>query len=140
VPSIINIFQILSMKPIRSLAILLGIALLLNACYYDKADLLYPNSTGAGGVCDTVGIVSYSQKVVPILQTACYSCHTVANPSGGIAMATYATDKAIAVNGKLYGSINHAAGFSPMPKGAGKLNSCQLATIKKWIDNGSLNN
>ena len=128
------------MKTIRSLTILLVITLLLNACYYDKADLLYPNSTGSGGLCDTVGIVSYSQKVVPILQTACYGCHTVSNPSGGIAMATYATDKAIAVNGKLYGSINHAVGFSPMPKGAAKFNSCQLATIKKWIDAGALNN
>jgi hypothetical protein len=128
------------MKKMFSMAILLGIALAFNACYYDKADLLYPNSSGAGGICDTVGVVSYSQKVVPILQTACYSCHTVANPSGGIAMATYATDKAIALNGKLYGSINHAAGYSAMPKGAAKFNSCQLATIKKWIDAGSLNN
>lgn len=128
------------MKKIRSMAILIGIALAFNACYYDKADLLYPNTTGAGGICDTAGVVSYSQKVVPILQTACYSCHTVSNPSGGIAMASYATDKAIAVNGKLYGSINHSAGYSPMPKGAGKFTSCQLATIKKWIDAGSLNN
>lgn len=128
------------MKKISSLAILLGIALAFNACYYDKANLLYPNSTGAGGVCDTVAVVSYSKHVVPILQTACYSCHTVTNASGGIPMASYATDKAIAVNGKLYGSINHAAGYSPMPKGAAKFNSCQLATIKKWIDAGSLNN
>jgi len=128
------------MKAIRSFAILSIMVLLLNACYYDKADLLYPTTAGTGAVCDTAGTISYSQKVVPILQNACYSCHTVANPSGGIAMATYATDKAIAVNGKLYGSINHAAGYSPMPKGGAKLNSCQLATIKKWIDNGSLNN
>lgn len=128
------------MKKRFALAMLAGIALLFNACYYDKADLLYPTATNTGVACDTAGVVSYSQKVVPILQTACYSCHTVSNPSGGIPMATYATDKAIAVNGKLYGSINHAAGYSPMPKGGNKLSNCQLATIKKWIDAGSLNN
>lgn len=128
------------MKKSIGLGILLIMVLLFNACYYDKADLLYPNVNGSTGTCDTAGVVSYTLKVVPILQTACYGCHTVSNPSGGIAMATYATDKAIAVNGKLYGSINHATGFSPMPKGASKLTICQLATIKKWIDAGSLNN
>lgn len=55
-------------------------------------------------------------------------------------MGTYTTDKAIAVNGKLYGSISHASGYSPMPQGAAKMTDCQLATIKKWIDSGSPNN
>ena len=32
------------------------------------------------------------------------------------------------------------AGFSPMPKGMAKMNSCQLAIIRKWIDGGLLNN
>lgn len=128
------------MKKTLGLGILFAMALLFNACYYDKADLLYPTASGSSSTCDTTATVSYSQKVVPILQSACYSCHTVSNPSGGIAMATYATDKAIALNGKLYGSINHASGYSPMPKGGSKLTVCQIATIKKWIDAGSLNN
>jgi hypothetical protein len=112
----------------------------LQSCYYDKADLLYPNSGANGSVCDTAGVISYSQKIVPILQPNCYSCHNTSLPSGGIAMSTYATDKAIAVNGKLYGSINHAAGYIAMPQSAPKLSTCQLATIKKWVDAGSPNN
>ena len=108
----------------------------LHSCYYDHADVLYPNSIA----CDTTSAVSYTQKVVPILQQQCYSCHSGGSPSGGIAMGTYATDKAIAVNGKLYGSISYASGFSPMPKGGNKLTTCQLAVIKKWIDAGSPNN
>ena len=108
----------------------------LHSCYYDHADVLYPNTI----VCDTTTAVSYTQKVVPILQQQCYSCHSGGSPSGGIAMGTYATDKAIAVNGKLYGSISYASGFSPMPKGGNKLTTCQLALIKKWIDAGSPNN
>lgn len=115
------------------------VALSFYSCYYDKADVLYPVGTSAP--CpDSTGTVSYLQKVVPILQNQCYGCHNAASASGGIVMGTYAADKAIATNGKLYGSISFAAGFSAMPKGAAKMNSCQLAVIKKWIDAGSLNN
>ncbi len=128
------------MKNVRYLAFVFGLMSFLSSCYYDKAELLYPNSGANGTVCDTTTVVSYSQKVVPILQTNCYSCHTVSFQSGGIAMSTYATDKAIAVNGKLYGSINHASGFIAMPQGTPKLSSCQIATIKKWVDAGSPNN
>lgn len=41
--------------------------------------------------------------------------------AGGIAMGTYETDKAIALNGKLYGTITYANGYSPMPEGIGRL-------------------
>lgn len=106
------------------------------SCYYDKASLLYPNGTA---VCDTTSVL-YSTKVVPILSTQCYNCHTGASAGGGIVMGTYAADKVIALNGKLYGSISHAAGYSPMPQGGAQMNSCQTTTIKKWIDAGSPNN
>ncbi len=115
-----------------------GFILLLNSCYYDKAELLYP--TGALTGCDTTGTISYTAKVVPILQQQCYSCHKVSGGDGGINMSSYATDRAIALNGKLYGSISHASGYSAMPKSASKMTACQLATIKKWIDSGSPNN
>ena len=55
-------------------------------------------------------------------------------------MGTYAADKAIGQNGTLYGSISHSTGFSPMPKGMSKMTPCQIAAVKKWIDNGMLNN
>lgn len=108
------------------------------SCYYDKADLLYP--TGSTVSCDTIATVSYTQNVVPLLKTQCYGCHGASGGSGGINMSTYANDKAIAANGKLYGSISHAAGFVPMPQGTAKMTTCQLAAIKKWIDAGALNN
>jgi len=108
----------------------------IQACYYDKADMLYPNAV----VCDTSATVSYSQKIVPLFSQQCYSCHLSASSGGGILMGNYAADRAIAVNGKLYGSVSHASGYSPMPKGGNKLNTCQLSQIKKWIDAGSPNN
>lgn len=55
-------------------------------------------------------------------------------------MGTYETDKAIALNGKLYGTITYANGYSPMPEGMGRLSDCQIAIIKKWIDNNTPNN
>jgi hypothetical protein len=109
----------------------------LNACYYDKGELLYPQKASN---CDTATVISYSAKVVPILTTQCYNCHLGASAGGGIVMGTHATDKATAVNGKLYGSINHASGFSAMPKGTAKMDACQILLIKKWIDAGSPNN
>ena len=111
----------------------------LTACYYDHEETLY-GASSTQPCTDTVVAVSYAQKVVPILQSSCYGCHAGASPSGNQLMGTYAADKAMAQNGKLMGTINHAAGFSPMPKSAAKLNSCKIATIKKWIDAGMPNN
>jgi hypothetical protein len=126
------------MKLILSLLILMICMVTVNSCYYDKEDLLYGSNNAP--CTDTTGTISYTQKVVPVLQQYCYSCHTGSFPSGGIMMGTYATDKAIAQNGKLHGSISYSAGYSPMPKGMPKLNNCQVAVIKKWVDAGMLNN
>lgn len=126
------------MKKIFIAFVLFSMGLVLYSCYYDKEDLLYG---GSNVPCtDTAGTVSYASKVVPLLQQNCYSCHTGSFPSGNITMGTYTTDKAIATNGKLYGSISYASGYSPMPKGGSKFNNCQLALIKKWIDSGCPNN
>jgi hypothetical protein len=118
-------------KIIYSFATLIAIALL-NACYYDKADLLY--GTKNGNCADTVAVISYSAKVVPLLNTQCYSCHI--SGQGGITMGNYTTDKAIATNGRLYGSISSGS----MPKGGPKMDICDINLIKKWIDAGSPNN
>lgn len=112
-------------------------AALLASCYYDKEELLYGNSNAP---CTDTSTVTYAGKVVPLFQQYCNSCHSGNFPSGGILMGTYAADKAIGQNGKLYGSIIHASGYSPMPKGANKMTSCQIATVKKWIDSGMPNN
>jgi hypothetical protein len=114
-------------------------ALLLSSCYYDKEDLLYGN-TNNGPCTDSTGTVSYSQKVVPMLRQYCYSCHSGSFPSGNQLMGTYASDKAMAQNGKLYGTINHSPNYKPMPEGMAKMSNCQIATIKKWIDGGVPNN
>lgn len=124
---------------ISFLITLITATILVSSCYYDKEQLLYPDTVG-GRCDDTTGTASYTRKIVPILQQYCYSCHTGGFPSGNIQMGNYSADKVIAQNGKLYGSINHMSGFSPMPQSGGKLMSCQIAVIKKWIDEGMLDN
>jgi hypothetical protein len=125
-------------KNILYLIFILGTVLCINACYYDKAELLYPVNPGT--TCDTTGEISYSLKVVPLLKAQCYSCHTATGGSGGINMANYTNDKILGLDGKLYGSISHAPGYFAMPQGGNEMSACDQAVIKKWIDSGCLNN
>ncbi len=126
------------MKCFFSLLVFSIIILSLGSCYYDKEELLYRTNNG---VCaDTTTTSSYAQQVVPVFQQFCYSCHTGSFPSGGVLMGTYAADKTIGQNGTLYGSISHAGGYSPMPKGMSKMTACQIAAVKRWIDKGMPNN
>jgi hypothetical protein len=105
----------------------------MSSCYYDKAELLYPDSA-----CDTAG-VGYSASILPILTSSCYSCHAGNTPSGGIRLDSYVAVAAVAANGKLWGAVSHTSG-SPMPKNAPKLGNCDLKQIKLWLDAGHPNN
>jgi hypothetical protein len=123
------------MKNRLTIILIMAITAIYTSCYYDKEEYLYPSQ----GTCDTIGIISYSSRVLPIIQGYCISCHSSSMASGGIVMGTYSNDKSLAINGKLMGSITHASGFVPMPQG-GKLSNCNIALIKKWIDEGTPNN
>lgn len=108
-----------------------------SSCYYDNEEYLYGKIP-----CDVTG-VTYSVTLVPILSTHCYSCHSTAagNASGGgIILDSYKTILPYVTNGKLMGSINHAGGYSPMPKSATKLNACDIQKIQAWVTAGAPNN
>lgn len=89
--------------------------------------------------CDTTTI-TYSLAIAPLINTNCKGCHNPAFLSAGLDLTNYTTVRSIALNGKFAGVVNHQAGFSPMPKGAAKLNDCKITQIRKWIAAGSLNN
>jgi Planctomycete cytochrome C len=89
--------------------------------------------------CDTT-VFTYSGAVSPLMNTYCKGCHNPLSLGGGIDVSTYASVKAIALNGKLMGSIQHTAGFIAMPQGSTKLSDCRIEQIQKWISAGSLNN
>lgn len=110
------------------------------SCYYDNEEDLYQFFNS--GACNTTN-VTYSTEVVATLQQYCYSCHnaqTAATLGAGIDVSTYQQAKVYVDDGSLYGSIIHAAGFSPMPEGTGKIPQCDQDIIKAWIDAGAPNN
>jgi len=106
----------------------------LTSCYYDNEEELYQFVKSN---CDTIN-VTYSQTIAPIIQSSCNSCHSSLVASGGIITDNYNSLRIIALNGKLVGTISHSNGFSPMPKGAVKLNDCKILQVRKWVNSGSL--
>ena len=89
--------------------------------------------------CDTTNF-KYSTAIQPLMQNKCVGCHNTASLGGGIDLSTYNAVKASAVSGKLYGSMNWAAGFSPMPKNSPKMPTCEIEQVRKLMAAGSLNN
>lgn len=101
-----------------------------------------PNSTGCstgGGGCDTTN-VTYAGTIQPLMTNYCTGCHSGAAPSGGINLSSHAGVATVALNGQLYGSINHAAGYVAMPQGGAKLSDCNIAKVRTWINAGAPNN
>jgi hypothetical protein len=100
-------------------------------CYYDNEEDLYPNAPE----CDTLNI-TYEATIAPIMANSCNTCHSGSAPSGGIKTDSYTDLSAIASNGRLWGAVSHAQGYSPMPKDQAKLSECDLTKIEKWISSG----
>lgn len=94
---------------------------------------------GSGNGCDTANM-QYAANVRPILQANCYSCHGNGASSGGVTLDSYNGVKAQVNNGNLIGTITHASGYSPMPRGGAKLSDCDINKIRGWIARGALNN
>ncbi len=121
----------------RKLLGLLFVGLMIStftSCYYDNAEELYPQPVE----CDTLN-VTYSQTIAPIMETNCNSCHGGSTPQANVITETYDGLKVIADDDRLWGSITHETGYSPMPKDRPKLNDCDLKKIRVWLDKGALN-
>jgi hypothetical protein len=104
------------------------------SCYFDKADVLYPDAN-----CVTTGI-TYTNFVAGIMNAQCATsgCHDAARASAGANLSTYATTKSYATASKaaFLGSMRHASGFSNMPKGSSQLPACTVNKIEAWITAG----
>lgn len=113
-----------------------ALVLVLAGCYYDKEAILYP----ASGNCTEVPNPAFSVDILPILNARCNNCHGGSAPSADIKLDTYRDVMPYVNNGSLMGSINHASGFSAMPKNGSKLSPCQIQKIQNWITTGATNN
>ncbi len=122
-------------KMIKRIAPVTVLIFLLQSCYYDNVEDLYPNPPE----CDTTN-VSYANDVWPVINGNCTSCHSGGAPQGNVSLEDYDDIVVSADNGSLLCTIKHENGCSPMPKGGGKLGDCDIAKIEKWVNNGTPNN
>lgn len=118
----------------------IGFALLFSRCYFDNVETLYPSAISTD--CDTTHI-TFSQSVMPIYAEYCESCHsstTYTVLGGGYNLDGY--QNFVKYQTLIVLDIEQKVGtsYNAMPKGASKLSNCKITIIKKWIEQGSLQN
>ncbi len=118
-----------AVTPVLTLFVLI---IILQACAYKKEVAETP--------CVLEASVSFVTKVAPVIQSNCFQCHNNNFKLGNVTLEGYDNVRKVAASGKLFNVINHSPGFAKMPKNSNKLDDCSIATIKKWIDNGTPNN
>jgi mono/diheme cytochrome c family protein len=96
------------------------------------------NSTCAITTCDTTK-TTYSNGISTLFATYCNGCHGVVPGSGNVVLSNYASAKTAGTSLKttFLNAINYTSAISAMnmPQ-SGKLSSCQITQITKWINNG----
>jgi len=97
------------------------------------------NDTGPKHPCDTIE-VTFSGVIQPLLQQNCFECHGDGSTRGDVILDTYEDVNEIVLDGRLYGAVNHLAGYSAMPYFRDQLDSCSLYFINKWIEEGAPDN
>ena len=109
--------------------------ILIQGCYYDVEEDLYPSTS----ICDT-SLVTYSQTVRPILDNNCMNCHSQTASMGNVVLESYSDVLNYVNSGQLVGAINHDPNFSAMPQGEAKLDDCTILKIETWVLAGSPEN
>jgi hypothetical protein len=115
--------------------LLLGLAASCTYTHGDPAELVTP--------CDTSPqTVTYAGVISPIFDRHCRECHATSQAyiqGGGNDFGNYQAIHRYPAN-SLLGSVQHAPGYDPMPKGRAKISECDILRIKAWIDAGEPNN
>ena len=60
----------------------------LSSCYYDNFEELNPKDTTNTPTCDTVGLITYTKHILPIMNNYCSSCHNATSAGGGVNLST----------------------------------------------------
>lgn len=109
-------------------------------------------NTGTGGTVQTsanscsADTAYFANTILPLINSSCATtgCHDAASHREGVILTTYSQIRALVSpfnsgGSRLYSVISRTSGENKMPPG-GPLASAQIASIKKWIDQGALNN
>ena len=115
------------------LSILAMCMLVLQSCYHDKEELLYPGSNTAADCTTTAS--KFSTDIYPIVSSKCAisGCHD-ATASGGVLLQNYTQ-----INAKT-GRINVRALTEKSMPPTGALLPAEINKLKCWIVSGALNN
>ncbi len=89
--------------------------------------------------CDTMNF-TWTGTIRPLIQAKCKGCHQGISPGGGVDLSNYAGVSGAAFDGSLLGSVEHAPGWSAMPKNTASLPDCEIIQIRKWVNAGAPNN
>jgi len=142
---ITNLRKKSNLKRIR-IVILCGLSFSLiigtTKCYYHNEKDLYAPVTlttdSTRSTCDTTS-VTYSKSVAPILSNYCYACHSGSN-SQGVILNTYTGVNEQVTSGRILHAITQDGTVPAMPPNGGKLSTCDIAIITKWIKTGAPDN
>ncbi len=112
----------------------LGCTIIYSGCYYDKAELLYPNSNATVD-CGQIS-ATFTTDVNPVIQTKCATggCHDADGAAGGFILTNYSQ-----IN-SAKGNINTAVVVNKSMPPSGPLNVDEISKIKCWISSGAPNN
>ena len=109
------------------------IAVMMQGCYYDKEELLYPGSTQTVD-CSTIS-AKFSANVAPIISSQCATsgCHD-ATAAGGLVLQNYAQISSAKDR------INTRTVVEKTMPAAAPLQPAEISIIKCWIESGAPNN
>ncbi|MDO6432876.1 hypothetical protein Q4E93_19870 [Flavitalea sp. BT771] len=113
------------------LVFIAAIVLAMNACYYDKEQMLYPVSFNCNGTAP-----SFSTEVLPLITGSCsqgMGCHGAGSTNGPGALTTFNEIKNAGTQ------VLSSVKAGRMPLGS-SLTAAQIKTINCWVTNGMLNN
>jgi uncharacterized membrane protein len=108
----------------------------------DTVVVVNPPTTGNGGTTTASDTVCFNSDVLPLYVSYCGSsgCHNVASHKEGVVLTDYGYImngiKAMNTTGSSYYRI---IGNGMPPSGSPQMTATNIATIKKWIDQGALN-
>jgi hypothetical protein len=95
-------------------------------------------NTSSSNYCDSVH-VNYSGTIKSIIDNNCISCHSGAYPEADLSLDSFDNLKTAFITKSALDHLLERDGYSIMPP-TGALQSCNIAQIKKWINDGLPNN
>lgn len=96
-------------------------------------------NTDCGLPCDSTQ-TSFAADIYPLIQNYCVGCHNLNRTDGGVRLDGYDEILPYVENGSLIGSVSNDPYYPIMPPSGSSLSECRITQIKKWINEGALNN